>query len=99
MKNIIRKIAAWLIARGADKWLHFLFALVIAALVVAFVPFLLGDFAGVVFLSVFVPCALDAVKESCIDDAPDIWDMVWTLAGALAGMGLSLLILKMSALW
>ena len=99
IKDFIYKIASWLIKQGADKWLHLLVGMLVAMLSMASLPFLIHDMAAVKFLAVFLPCALDGIKECLIDSKPDFWDFLYTLIGALIGMLFCWMYLNLSSLW
>lgn len=89
MKNIIRKICAWLISWGADKWLYVLIAMIIAELIML-IPL---PISGRVLLAVWTPVALDLVKETTIDTSLDAMDMWFTLIGGALGAVLSTFLL------
>lgn len=81
MKRLIIKICAWLIKQGADKWLHVLIALVMAALIML-IPV---NMYGRILLAVWVPFFADIFKELKIDGAVDGLDVLYTIIGA--GLG------------
>lgn len=89
MKSIITKVCSWLINQGADKWLHFLFGLLIAELMMLIkmpiVPRLSASMAVVV--------VVEAFKESVVDSFFNKIDLLYTVIGGLLGVGLSCLTL------
>ena len=85
MKQFLIKIAAWLIKRGADKWLHVLVGIIVASLMML-IPL---PMAGKILLAVWTPCLLDVIKELKLDASFDFLDFLYTLIGGIIGAGLS----------
>lgn len=87
MIDIIKKICAWLIKRGADKWLHFIVGLVIAQLLML-VPL---PMVWCIAISFAVVAIADIIKETFIDTLFNIADLLYTIAGGAVGVVLSVL--------
>lgn len=85
MKNLIIKICAWLIKQGADKWLHVLFGLIIAA-TAYLIPL---PTAGRIMVAIWLPLIIDLIKELKIDASLDYMDVLYTLIGAAIGTTLA----------
>ena len=87
MKKLLIKICSWLIARGADKWLHLLFGLIIAELIML-IPL---PIIGRIVLAVWTAAIIDLIKELKLDACVDFYDMLYTIFGSIVGAALSYL--------
>ena len=87
MKKLLNKICAWLIRQGADKWLHVLFGLVIAELLML-LPMTLIAKCIAAFIGVTM---IEFCKENLLDSKLDWADVAFTIAGCVFGIGLVLL--------
>lgn len=87
MKKLLNKICAWLIRQGADKWLHVLFGLVIAELLML-LPMTLIAKCIAAFIGVTM---IEFCKENLLDSKMDWADVAFTLVGCMLGIGLVLL--------
>ena len=87
MKNFINKICAWLIGRGSDKWLHLLFGIIIAELIML-IPL---PISGRIVLAIWFAGIVDLFKELKLDACVDFYDLLYTIVGSIIGSALSCL--------
>lgn len=82
MKDTILRICSWLIRRGADKWLHFLFGLAVAQLVML-VP--LPTWCRIA-VSMAAVALSDIAKECALDSFFNKKDLLYTVLGGALGV-------------